>query len=273
MQKRGRALLFLLCILISLSGCTGSDIQKKSSDQSGSLLQPISSEPGWKIIQSAEGNLYGDKTPERFQLAERDNGDRSQQPRWQIWINEKMMVELDNQQGFYDYAKFSLENIDQDAYEELLVFRINGGSGAGSGLCIYKVQNSELITMLDTDPGFEDQNDFTVRYMGNYQVSFNAEKIGLNAVIYLNPENYNGMESELSKINTWVDPIAEYEIKDLDHDGKKEVICIRRVIGISHPDTIAKLKIIYKLQDSKYADFVSYLLTDAEGNVITGKTS
>lgn len=236
-------------------------------------LQPTASrqtqaDSEWTIIQQIKGNLYGNAKPEQVSLAQK-KAQYANDICWLVEVNSKKVLELDSDQGLYSYASISLEDLDNDHYEELLVYRVNTGSGGATGLNIYKVRKNGLIKMLAVDPGADDNSDFAVNYLGNYQVRFQYPGKHIDTIIKLKAENYQGMVDELPTITTWVDPIANYDIKDLDNDGIKEVTGIRRVIGISHPDTIATLKLTYKDFDGIYDPTpILYTLIDANGKEI-----
>lgn len=272
MKRQAVVFILLLEAALLITGCSERNPEQLSPSKAAVSSSTTQLPKDWTFIQHAEANLYGDKTAERISLAAKKD-DYRPQTRWQLWVKNQKLLELDNQDNLYDFAEISWQDLDGDKYSELLVYRINRGSGAGRGLNIYKLQEKSLSTLLETDPGFEDQADFSVNYLGSYQVHFQSRSIGIDTIIKLNPDSYKGLaETELQKINTWVDPIAEYQIEDLDHDGQKEITGIRRVIGMSHPDTIASLRLDYKLShDKQKYDLVSYTLNDADGKQIVVK--
>ena len=76
------------------------------------------------------------------------------------------------------------------------------------------------------------------------------------------------MADLLVRISNWVDPIADYKFTDIDSDGTEEIITVQRVIGISHPDTIAELRTTYKLESGQYRPITEALTTP--GDPVTG---
>jgi len=185
---------------------------------------------------------------------------------WIITADGQTVLGLDRED--YDMADFKFEDIDGDDRDEILINRGSGGSAGALGLSVYKPGIGKWNELFAAKNSFDlPSKRFKIKYTGNYRVSFEDPETGLKAAILLEKERYKGTEDLLPKIISWVDPIADYEIKDTDGDGVMEITTVQRVIGISHPDIIALFKTMYILHDEKYrADKVS--LYDDQGHLL-----
>ena len=152
-----------------------------------------------------------------------------------------------------------------------MLYRYSTGSAGAQCLNIYKIspENWFLIFSEDklNDYTESDNGRFNVEYLGDYQVSFSDNQTGLKVNIPLEKELYKGIENMLEGISTWVDPVSEFEAKDIDGNKKKEIITRQRVIGVAHVDTIALFETIYKLTEGQYKPIRAMLL-DIKGNIL-----
>ena len=172
---------------------------------------------------------------------------------WSLMVDGYEKVRLGNEGGLYGQARLDFLDVDGDKKNEILFYRYSTGSSGAVGLNIYQLEtrNWQPIFTSNSMENLQD-NRFAVKYLGNYQVSFQDRQTGLQSLITLNKKNYQGIEQMLKGISTWVDPISAYQIADEDGDGVREIVTSQRIIGVSHADTIASLQTTYKLKDGQY---------------------
>ena len=140
-------------------------------------------------------------------------------------------------------TRLEARDITEDGNPELLIYRYNHGTSSGVGLHIYSpVMGWEPIFTLENPFGISagDDSRFKVKYSGNYIVQFFDQFTGLKAQIALDPERYREQEMYLKTISTWVEPVSEYVVESA------KITASARIIGISHPDTLALLRTTYE---------------------------
>ncbi|MGE5653911.1 MAG: stalk domain-containing protein [Bacillota bacterium] len=188
---------------------------------------------------------------------------------WTVLMDGQEMVRSGNEEGFYGNSHLEVADVDHDGKTEILLYRNSTGSAGAQGLTILKPGEGKWSQLLSVggDKQMGTQR-FQMRYLGEYKVSFKDTVGGLDAIIGLEKDAYySGMEDMLTRISTWVDPISEYKLMDLDGDGVNEVVSTQRVIGISHADTIATWQTTYKLTGCSYQP-VREELVDIHGKVL-----
>lgn len=220
-------------------------------------------------IKRIETNLYNVGKSNKLELSAKV--DHYGNPiTWHLNVDgtEKITLTL-AEPGIYGApADFTIEDIDGDKKREVFIYRYSLGSGGAVGLNIYS-PSKEWKTILSIENPFEfdenhARNRYEVKYLGDWKASFVDHQSGLKATIPLDKEEYQDREI---KFTTWVDPISEYEFKDENRDGIKEIIAIQRIIGSSHPDTIGLLKTSYHFKNGKYhAETIS--VDDEQGNLV-----
>jgi hypothetical protein len=189
---------------------------------------------------------------------------------WHLKVDsvEKVMLSL-AEEGIYGApADLKIEDIDGDKKPEVLIYRYSQGSGGAVGLTIYK-PSEEWRKIFTIENPFEfDHNHalgrFEVKYLGDMKVSFIDQQTGLEATIPLDKKKYQDIEI---KISTWVDAISEYEFKDKDKDGIKEINAIQRIVGSSHADTIGLLITTHQVENGEYHG-KAIAVHDEQGNLI-----
>jgi hypothetical protein len=150
-------------------------------------------------------------------------------------------------------ADIKVEDIDGDSKPEVLIYRYSMGSAGAIGLNIYSPSKEwEKIFSIENPFEFDEnhaKDRYEVKYLGDFKISFIDHQTSLKATIPLDKKKYQDREV---KITTWVDPISEFEFKDKDEDGIKEIMAIQRIIGSSHPDTIGLLITSYRMENGEY---------------------
>jgi len=227
-------------------------------------------QPGGNIVElkNMEEDLYGDGNKEKIVFYRQDD-EEGWPVAWTIVVDGYEMATLDGQEGVYTLADFKLQDVDGQGGPEVLFYRYNTGTSGAKGLNIFKPDKDRWDEMFDVPNPFDmDKERFEMNYLGDYRVSFKDKETGLEHTIELEKSRYNGIEEMLEGIGTWVDPIAEYRIDDIDGDGVSEITTIQTVIGISHVDAIALLQTVYRLRNGVYqADKV--MLTTYSGGFLT----
>lgn len=185
---------------------------------------------------------------------------------WSITVDGQKKLDLGRDN--YDTADIKFKDIDGDKHDEILIYRGSGGSAGAGGLNIYKPSTSKWKELFAVKKSFDlPSKRFRMKYIGNYRVSFENLETELKATIPLEKNRYKGMENSLPKISSWVDPISDYELKDIDGDGVMEITTMQRVIGVAHADNIGLFKTRYKMHNQKYrADRV--FLYDDKGHLL-----
>lgn len=259
MKKAYSLVVTTFCASLLLTGCM---------NLSNSPSQPINTTPSPAPSQSQSENrnpddpsfllaeyeedLNGDSSKEKIALYAHETNDMPTS--WTLNIEGVEAVTLDLAEGIYGQAGVQLEDINGDQKPEVLFYRYNTGSGGAQGLNIYRVSDNKLEALFSIDDPNEGLQDrFDMKYLGDFRVSFEDRKTGLAQTIPLHKENYQEVEEQLLEgISTWVDPISQYEIQDNNNDGIKEMVAVRRVIGVAHVDTIGTLKTTYTLSQGQY---------------------
>lgn len=222
-----------------------------------------------EVVEKQVEDLNGDgKTQKVILYGEKDD---QGMPVWTLVEEEYEIVSLDSMEGAYTLADINLQDVDGQKGLEVLFYRYNTGSAGGQGLNIYKLDRGEWQEIFNVPNSFDmGKERFTMQYMGNYQVSFKDSETGLEHVIKLDPSRYAGNEEMLDGISTWVDPIAEYKLEDIDSDGVSEITTMQMVIGIAHADPIASLQTTYRVKDGSYQP-EKISLVDISGMVLVEK--
>ncbi|MHC0037998.1 hypothetical protein [Pseudoneobacillus sp. C159] len=174
---------------------------------------------------------------------------------WRFLIGDDEKLKIPNENGIF-HTEVKVQDLDQDDTDEILFYQYSTGSAGAILLNIFKPVNGELLVLFESEkqaPAHGDNQRFEIKYTGDYQVSFFDKEKKVSATIELNPENYKeGADEYLPNIGTWIDPVSLYDIKDIDGDGRAEIITTQRVIGISHPDTIALFISTFSLNQNVY---------------------
>ncbi|WP_026486766.1 S-layer homology domain-containing protein [Caldanaerobius polysaccharolyticus] len=162
-------------------------------------------------------------------------------------------------EGGYVDVDFDLNDVNGDGRSDLIVYLCSGGSSGATDLRIYDISKlSPKIIFNENNLMDYDKYNFEVNYVGGFKVSIYNPVMDKTYEIQLNPDNYKDYQY-LSQIDTWLDPVYNYLVKDIDNDGKMEINAEQRFCGVAHADTIAILSTIYKLQDNEYKPFKIYL--------------
>ncbi len=258
MKKRSIFLLLLLIATIVV-GCGQNSPSNKMIKQlvpANSVIKEDRPADNPKVVKKVEHDVLGQGKMQTIVLSVYE--DTYGAPlSWIITVDGQKMLNLSRDD--YDMADFKFKDIDGDQRDEILVYRGSGGSAGAGGLNVYKPGTGKWKELFAVKNLFDlPSKRFQMKYIGNYRVSFEDQETGLKATIPLVKERYQGMENSLPQITSWVDPISDYEIKDIDGDGVVEITTMQRVIGISHPDTIALFKTRYKMHNQEFrADLVS----------------
>jgi hypothetical protein len=175
---------------------------------------------------------------------------------WNFFIGDEEKLKIPNENGIF-HSEIKVQNLDQDDTDEILFYQYSTGSAGAILLNVYKPVDGALKLLFDSEkqapPHGGDSQWFEIKYTGNYQVSFLDKANQVSGTIELNPEEYTeGADEFLPKIGTWIDPVNAYDIKDMDGDGITEIKTTQRVIGISHPDTLALLISTFSLVQNGY---------------------
>ncbi len=222
-----------------------------------------------KVQKTLEADLNGDNSKEKIVFYEkREHGIPAA---WTVVVDGYEMATLDSQDSCYTLADFKLQDVDGQDGPEVLFYRYNTGSSAGQSLNIFKPGQDGWREIFNVSNDFSmGEERYEIKYLGNYQVSFKDQKTGLEHIIELEKSVYKENEAMLERISTWVDPIAEYRIDDIDGNEVNEITTVQRVIGIAHPDNIAILQNVYQLRSGVYqADKI--ILTNAAGQLLAEK--
>lgn len=252
-MKKLSIVLLLLLIATMVAGCGKNPQSNKKIDQlepGNSVIKEDRSAENYKVVKKVEHNILGKDRMQTIVLSVYQ--DTYGLPlSWNITVDGQKMLDLGRDD--YDLADIKFKDIDGDRRDEILVYRYSTGSAGTLGLNIYKPEASKWKELFAVKNLFDlPSKRFKIKYTGNYRVSFEDPETGLKATIPLEKERYKESEDLLPKITSWVDPISDYEFKDTDGDGVMEITTVQRVIGISHPDTIALFKTMYKMHNQKY---------------------
>ena len=224
-----------------------------------------------RVQKTLEEDLNGDGGKEKIIFYERKN-EQGMPVAWTIMVDGYEMAALDGEEGIYTLADFKLQDVDGKDGPEVLFYRYNTGSAAALSLNIFKTAPKGWIEIFSVHNTFDMGRDrFEMRYLGDYQVSFKDKETGLEHIIKLEKSRYTSTYAMLKDISTWVDPISEYRIDDIDGDRVNEITTVQRVIGIAHVDTIATLQTVYRLRNGVYkADRIK--LTYDTGQLLAEKS-
>jgi len=249
---------FLIVTMIqALAGCGANKDTKK-------FVPPENSQ----IVEKQTGDLNGDGKQEYAILYVVSN--KQGIHTWELVVNEVAIATLDSQDGAYTLADIKLQNVDGEKGSEIICYRYNTGSGGGQGLNVYSYHGGSWQQLFNTLNTFDDgKGQFAMKYLGNYQVSFEDQKTGLNHNIVLDKNLYEGSEKLLQGITTWVDPVSEYRFANEEGKETSDIISIQRVIGVAHADTIATWQTTYRL-DGEYQP-IKVALVDYQGMVLAEK--
>ena len=256
-------IVLLLLIMTMVVGC-GKNPQSNKLRPGNSVIKENRSAENYKVVKKVEHDILGQNKMQTIVLSVYQI--YATPLSWNITVDGQKMLELGRDD--YDTADIKFMDIDGDKRDEILVYRYSGGSAGAVALNVYKPGAGKWKELFAMKNYFDlPSKRFRMKYTGNYRVSFVDPETGLKAAIPLIKERYKESEDFLPKISSWVDPISDYEFKDTDGDGVMEITTTQRVCGISHADTIALFKTMYKMQDQKYrVDIVS--LYDDKGRLL-----
>lgn len=268
-MKRLSIILILILIAAIVVGCGDNSQSDKISKQvkpgNGERKRDNRSET-LKMVKKAQHDLLGLGKMQTVALYVYQNAYGAPQS-WFITVDGGKMLSLGRDD--YDVADIDFKDVDDDKHDEILVTRGSGGSAGAGGLNIYKPAADKWQELFAAKNLFDlPSKRFKVNYIGNFQVGFQDSETGLKATILLVKDRYKGTGNLLPQINSWVDPISNYEVKDIDWDGLMEIVTTQRVIGISHSDTIALFKTMYKMRNQTYQTKTVSLYDDS-GNLLT----
>ncbi|MBB6670561.1 hypothetical protein [Cohnella nanjingensis] len=169
-------------------------------------------------------------------------------------------------------AEVKLADLTGDGLPEVLIYRNGIGSGGAQGLSVYRPADGWKPLLELVDPrlkGSAGKDRYAVSYLGGGELAFEDKTTKLKGTIKLDVRRYDEdqakSEAAFRKIEAWVDPVSGYGLGDDEGDGVLEITAVQRVIGVSHPDTIARIETKYKLKDGAYVQ-VAETLCDAEGH-------
>ncbi|WP_166243303.1 hypothetical protein [Paenibacillus turpanensis] len=222
-------------------------------------------------------NEQGERLLQSITLPDEENGAAAQidllleqgatgEPlRWSLRKGEAVLAVLEQpDDGVYGAgASLETKDLDGDGRLEVLVYRYNTGTSGAVGLTafqtgvvwkpIFAVDNPFDYAASDSP-----EDRFRVTPTGGFKAQLTDVQSGLTAMLPLDPKTYEGMDEQdlqkwLNHIGTWVDPMIEYTITDLDQDGKQEIVTKQPVIGFSHPDWIGFIEFTFGLgEDGVY---------------------
>ena len=263
MLKKISIILIMLLIATMVAGCGNNVQSNKMSKQvipGNSVQKEDSPTENPKVVKKVEHDVLGYGKMQAIALYVYQDAYGAPLS-WFITVDEQKMLNLGRDD--YDMADINFKDIDGDKRDEILVTRGSGGSAGAGGLNVFKPGASKWKELFAAKNLFDvPSKRFKMKYTGNYKARFEDLETGLKATIPLIKERYKGSENLLPQISSWVDPISDYELKDIDGDGVIEIITTQRVIGISHPDTIALFKTMYKMQNQMYRADAVYLYDD-----------
>ncbi|WP_139491959.1 hypothetical protein [Brevibacillus dissolubilis] len=259
---RGQSFIYLALTAVLLGGCGNTQTASPPS------AAPQASEPSKPpidpadLVQAVEADLYGTGKEEVYSLAKVPQAGVDIPAGWKLYEGAIERVSVENPEADL-HARVEMDDLNHDTKPEVLLYRESTGSAGGIKLNIYQPdQNAwKPLFIVDTNPQISEKDRFDVSYIGEYKVRFSDKQTGLQAVIPLDPNEAKDMKEMLPRITTWIDPINEYAVADVDGDQIKEVVTKQAVIGVSHPHRIAILETTYKLQDDKFAANKLTLLT------------
>ncbi|RXT03579.1 hypothetical protein [Ammoniphilus sp. CFH 90114] len=240
-------LLSLLCV-----GC--------ASGVNKAVIQPIESKAGSGsgIVKKLDVRMEGEMETVEVEIPFQHEDIPAS---WSFKIDGEEKITIDNTEDSIAHYDIQVKDLDQDQTDEILFYRFPGGSAGAVLLSIYKPEREAWKQLFHSDlaQAYGDTNRFDIRYIGDYKVSFEDKLVNHKVTIYLDPARYEGNEEFLKGIATWIDPVMNYEIKDTNGDGIQEIMTTQRVIGISHPDTLAEMLTKFELVDGTFKP-VSYQL-------------
>lgn len=254
MFKKAVIVFLMATMTIIFSGCGKTGVGKDKFIPADNM----------KVQNTLEEDLNGDGSKEKIIFYAQKN-EQGMPIAWTIVVDGYDMATLDGQEeeGVYTLADIALQDIDGEDGPEILFYRYSTGSAVAQGLNIFKPGKDNWGEMFNVPNPFGMGKDrFEIKYLGDYRVSFKDKETGLEHTIELKKSNYNGNEEMLEGISTWIDPISEYRIDDIDGDGVNEITTVQRVIGVSHSDTIAILQTVYQLREGVYKADKVMLTTD-----------
>ena len=225
------------------------------------------------VMQSLQQDLYNDGQTESLVLYVQDDGHGTP-----IFLNLTVngvkkvaiaMNDLMNGYGFASHDYLEFKTLEPGRVPDVLLYLCGDGSAGAELLYVYRPSKNVWERVLAT-PAIPDSefSRYSVKYIGNYQVSFFDKATGLQSVIDLDRATHQNVN--LNMISNWVDPVSDYEFSNTNSNEAAEIIAIQRVIGISHPDTIAELRITYQLENGQYEPVAESLTTprDYEGKAV-----
>jgi len=246
----------ITAMIFTFAGCSADDGETKTARKKF--------QPGENTMEmkSTQENLYSDGRMVQIDFYGHKN-EQGMPVEWSLVVDEHEMVRLDGENGTYTIADFKLQDIDGKKGPEVLLYLYNTGSSGAQRLNIFKPSKEGWHELFNVPNPFDmGAERFESQYVGDYKVNFRDKETGLEHIIDLEKDRYDGIEEMLEGISTWVDPIAEYRIDDHDRDGVDEIVTVQRVIGVAHVDTIATLQTVYRLRDGRYQAGQVILTTD-----------
>ncbi|MFD0694725.1 hypothetical protein ACFQZT_11525 [Paenibacillus sp. GCM10027628] len=208
-------------------------------------------------LSSQQVDLYGDGEQHEVALISYTD-DKGNPYLWQVKLDDQLKASLAQpEESLFAPADMKIEDLNGDGKPEILVYRYNTGSGGGIGLHIYSpLQGWDPIFSVENPfapSSMEGKERYSVKYIGEYKVSFEDDVTGMKTMIPLDAHKYEGIDIPLEKIGTWVDSISAYYFSDKeDAGGAKTIVAEQRIIGVTHPDTIAKLRTTYHWNGTIY---------------------
>ncbi|MEL7567926.1 MAG: copper amine oxidase N-terminal domain-containing protein [Dehalobacterium sp.] len=180
---------------------------------------------------------------------------------WRILADGKERIRIYPEDSF-SLAHMDLADIDHDGSTELLLYRYCTGSSGAVQLNIFDPEENWAEIFRGEAAYADEEGRFEVKYLGNKTVSIRDNNAGLAANVAVADDV---PEEMLKDISPWVDPAYDYQF--VENGTKKDIVTTRRIIGVSHPHTLALLKTTYTLNGGSY-ELSGHKITDAEGKTI-----
>lgn len=151
--------------------------------------------------------------------------------------------------GIYG-SEFRLQDLTGDGRPEYLFFEHMGGSGAIINLNVYSLKDGRLRPIFRAEdhseiPGMHRE------YLGDDRVRVAIDPLGVvweYDVAFSNYRDNPELTEEQIKEDygtNWLDSFSDYDIEDINGDGRPEIIGHQMVCGVAHADVIGLLSQIF----------------------------
>lgn len=225
-----------------------------------------------EIVSGAYGDVNGDGVTDYVYLTAVKSADPSSPYLEQITLNIQdgftknvHAIPLDESGNSGYQPTVFLGDFTKDGIMDILISIDSGGSGAFTFNYIYSFVNNQARKLFDFDQ-YNQQNQYTVTYLDQYQISVQSLATGQSFLIAIHGRGadylsqiYNQDGTLKKPITGMADGVSGFYPVDMDRDGVFEIQAYQKISGLYHADSFGYVINTLQWDGQKFAIWQQWL--------------